>query len=42
VVCNNTFNHYVEESIEAAGGEALPFSFIDISRYGYLNKIDRF
>ena len=42
VVCNSTFNHHVEEAIETAGGEALPCSFIDISHYGYLNKIDRF
>jgi len=41
VVCNSTFNHHVEEAIEKAGGEALPCSFIDISHYGYLNKIDR-
>jgi len=41
VVCNSAFNHRVEEAIEAAGGEALPCSFVDISHYGYLNKIDR-
>jgi predicted nucleotide-binding protein (sugar kinase/HSP70/actin superfamily) len=41
VVCNSAFNHHVEEAIEAAGGEALPCSFIDISHYGYLNRIDR-
>lgn len=42
VVCNSTFNQHVEEAIEKAGGEALPCSFIDISHYGYLNKIDLF
>lgn len=41
VVCNSTFNQHVEEAIEAAGGEALPSSFVDISHYGYLNRIDR-
>ena len=41
MVCNSTFNPHVEEAIETAGGEALPCSFIDISHYGYLNKIDR-
>jgi predicted nucleotide-binding protein (sugar kinase/HSP70/actin superfamily) len=41
VVNNSTFNHHVEQAIEAAGGEALPGSFINISHYGYLNKIDR-
>ena len=41
VVCNSTFNQHVEEAIEAAGGEALPCSFVEISHYGYLNKVDR-
>lgn len=41
VVCNSTFNQHVEEAIEAAGGEALPSSFVEISHYGYLNKVDR-
>jgi predicted CoA-substrate-specific enzyme activase len=41
VVCNPTFNLGVEKAIEEAGGEALPASYIDLTHFGYLNKIER-
>lgn len=41
VICNKTFNRGVEEAIEKAGGEALPASFVDISYFGFLNKIEK-
>jgi predicted CoA-substrate-specific enzyme activase len=41
VVCNPTFNQGVEAAIEEAGGEALPSSYVDLSHFGYLNKIER-
>lgn len=41
VICNKTFNQGVEEAIEKAGGEALPASFVDISYFGFLNKMEK-
>ncbi|MDH7512161.1 MAG: acyl-CoA dehydratase activase [Clostridiales bacterium] len=41
VICNSTFNRGVEKAIEEAGGEALPASFVDISYFGLLNKIEK-
>ena len=41
VVCNPTFNQGIEKVIEDAGGEALPSSYVDLSHFGYLNKIEK-
>jgi predicted nucleotide-binding protein (sugar kinase/HSP70/actin superfamily) len=41
VVDNRTFNHDVERAIERAGGEAIPASFIEISDFNALNKIEK-
>jgi predicted nucleotide-binding protein (sugar kinase/HSP70/actin superfamily) len=41
VVCNSTFNQGLEKAIEAAGGEALPASFIDIGYVSALNNIEK-
>ncbi len=41
VICNRTFNQGVEEAIEKAGGEVLPASFVDISYFGFLNKMEK-
>lgn len=41
VVCNSTFNLEIEKTIEAAGGEARPSTFIDMSYYGNLNEIEK-
>jgi predicted CoA-substrate-specific enzyme activase len=41
VVCNPTFNQEVEKVIEEAGGEAFPSSYVDLSHFGYLNKIEK-
>jgi len=41
VICNSMFNQNVERTIEKAGGEAMPASFVDISYFGFLNKIEK-
>ncbi len=41
VICNSTFNQEVEKAIEAAGGEALPTSFVEMSHFSYLNRYER-
>ena len=41
VVCNTAFNQEVEKAIEAAGGEALPTSFVEMSHFSYLNSYER-
>jgi len=41
VTSNSAFNRNVEGAIEAAGGEAWPSSFIDISYFSYLNRIEK-
>ncbi len=41
VVCNPAFNQDVEKTIEEAGGEALAASYVDLSHFNYLNRIDK-
>jgi predicted nucleotide-binding protein (sugar kinase/HSP70/actin superfamily) len=41
VTSNSAFNREVEKVIEAAGGRALPSSFIDLSYFTYLNKMEK-
>jgi predicted CoA-substrate-specific enzyme activase len=41
VTSNSAFNRDVEKVIEAAGGQALPTSFIDISYFSYLNRMEK-
>jgi predicted nucleotide-binding protein (sugar kinase/HSP70/actin superfamily) len=41
VVNNPVFNHDIEAAIERAGGEAVPASFIHISHFNCLNRIEK-
>lgn len=41
VINNSTFNHDLEKAIEEAGGEAVPASFIDMSHFSCMNKIEK-
>jgi predicted CoA-substrate-specific enzyme activase len=41
LICNSQFNRNVEKAIEAAGGLAVPSSFIDLTYIGQLNKIEK-
>lgn len=41
VTSNSAFNRKVENFIEEAGGRALPTSFIDITYFTYLNKMEK-
>ena len=41
VVANPEFNLNLEKEIEAAGGEVIPASLIDITHFGHLNRLER-
>ncbi len=41
LICNSQFNRNIEQAIEAAGGLAVPSSFIDLTYIGQLNKMER-
>lgn len=41
VVCNPAFNQEVERTIEEAGGEALAASYVDLSHFNHLNRIEK-
>lgn len=41
VIANPEFNCQVEKEIEAAGGEVIPASLVDITHFSHLNRLSR-
>lgn len=41
VIANPEFNCHIEKEIEAAGGEVIPASLVDITHFSHLNRLSR-
>ncbi|MCX7975051.1 MAG: hypothetical protein N3B16_11225, partial [Candidatus Aminicenantes bacterium] len=41
VIANPEFNYQVEKEVEAAGGEVIPASLVDITHFSHLNRLER-